>query len=382
MSSPKLKVAIAGLGRMGARHALHFHTMTPRAEVVAVSSPDPKELKWAARNLEGVRVYADYDEMLRSETTLEAVVVASATVVHADQAIKAIKLGLHVLCEKPLSTNPEIVSDCPFYPLCILTDISSQSQSVVTAYRASKKQHPNQKVICGFSRRFDASYRDAYEKMRSGLIGRPAVFRSQTCDKLDPSGFFVQYAQFSGGIFVDCSIHDIDLALWFFGEDSIVKSVSAVGITAVSPELRKYNDRDNALGIVEFYGGKIAQLYCSRMMAAGQEDSTEITGTEGKLAVNTQPMSNLVSIYEPSGIRREIPPHYYGRFREAFITEANEFTACCLDNTEPPFRLEGAVAAVKIGCALQESLITGKKIEFDEIGRRVEDESKPLAAKL
>jgi myo-inositol 2-dehydrogenase / D-chiro-inositol 1-dehydrogenase len=110
MSSPKLKVAIAGLGRMGARHALHFHNLTPRAEVIAVSSPDAKELQWAARTLEGVSVYADYDEMLRSEKDLQAVVVASATVVHAEQAIKAINLGLHVLCEKPLSTNPEIVS--------------------------------------------------------------------------------------------------------------------------------------------------------------------------------------------------------------------------------------------------------------------------------
>jgi myo-inositol 2-dehydrogenase/D-chiro-inositol 1-dehydrogenase len=138
---------------------------------------------------------------------------------------------------------------------------------------------PSQKVICGFSRRFDASYRDAHAKMQAGLIGTPAVFRSQTCDKLDPSGFFVEYARFSGGIFVDCSIHDIDLALWFFGEDSRVKSVSAIGVTAVSPELRKYDDRDNALGLVEFYGGKIAQLFCSRMMAAGQEDSKSTGST-------------------------------------------------------------------------------------------------------
>ena len=233
----------------------------------------PKSWLGAARHLDGVRAYHDYDEMLKDEQELQAVVIASATIVHAEQAIKAIKLGHHVLCEKPLSTNPEVVcgESCLACQQALLT--SSQSQAVVTAYRSSRKTFPDQKVICGFSRRFDASYRDAYEKMRSGLIGRPAVFRSQTCDKLDPSGFFVEYAQFSGGIFVDCSVHDIDLALWFFGEDSVVKSVSAIGITAVSPELRKYNDRDNALGIVEFYGGKIAQLYCSRMMAAGQEDS-------------------------------------------------------------------------------------------------------------
>jgi len=354
MPGPKLKIAIAGLGRMGARHAHHFYALTPRADLVAASSPEPLELTWAEKNLEGVRTYLDYDDMLEQECAngLQAVIIASATAVHAEQAIKAIKRGLHVLCEKPLSTGVE------------------KSQAVVDAYRQSQGQFPSQKVICGFSRRFDASYRDAFEKMSSGMIGVPSVFRSQTCDKLDPSGFFVEYAQFSGGIFVDCSIHDIDLALWFFGEDSRVKSVSAVGITAVEPGLRKYNDRDNALGLVEFYGGKIAQLFCSRMMAAGQEDSTEITGTKGKLAINTQPQTNLVHIYEPSGIRREIPPHYYGRFRDAFINEANEFTACCLDDTPPPMKLEGAVNAVRIGCALQEALITGKKIEFDEQGRR------------
>ncbi|KAJ9224671.1 hypothetical protein DTO169C6_2922 [Paecilomyces variotii] len=351
--STKLKVAIAGLGRMGSRHANHFYSYTPRAEVVAVTSPVQNELDWAKTNLGNPRTYLDFDELLEKEKDLQAIVIASATSVHAKQAIKAINKGLHVLCEKPLSTNIE------------------ESQKVVDAYHESLKTRPNQKVICGFSRRFDASYRDAFEKLQSGLIGRPSVFRSQTCDKLDPSGFFVEYAQFSGGIFVDCSIHDIDLALWFFGEDSVVKSVTAVGITAVSPELRKYNDRDNALGIVEFHDGKIAQLFCSRMMAAGQEDSTEITGTAGKLAVNTQPAANLVNIYEPTGIRREIPPHYYGRFRDAFITEANEFTASCLDNTPPPMKLEGAVAAVRIGCALQESLITGKKIDFDEKGNRI-----------
>lgn len=247
-----------------------------------------------------------------------------------------------------------------------------QSQSVLDA----AKRKPHLKVLCGFSRRFDASYRDAHSKMLAGTIGRPSVIRSQTCDKLDPSGFFVAYAQFSGGIFVDCSIHDIDLALWFYSEDGetgpMVKSVSAVGITAVEPDLRKYNDRDNAVGLVEFHDGRIAYFYASRMMAAGQEDSTEIIGTNGKLTVNTQPQINLVNVYEANGVRRELPQHYFDRFREAFVTEAREFTDCCLDDKPVPLRLEGAVQAVRIGYALQEALISGKKIFFDEKGERVE----------
>ena len=107
-------------------------------------------------------------------------------------------------------------------------------------------------------------------------------------------------------------------------------------------------------------------------MAAGQEDTTEITGTEGKLAINTVPAQNLVNIYDGTGIRREIAQTYYDRFRDAFVTEANEFTACCLDGTELPMKLEGAVKAVRIGKALQESLVQGQTIWFDQEGNRVD----------
>lgn len=97
-----------------ARHALHFLNRTPRADLVAVFTPNlPVELEWAAVHLEpsGVKVYTDYDEMLK-HPGLEAVVVATVTTVHAEQTIKAIHAGKHVLCEKPLSTTVEVVSPC------------------------------------------------------------------------------------------------------------------------------------------------------------------------------------------------------------------------------------------------------------------------------
>ncbi|KAH6704303.1 hypothetical protein BKA61DRAFT_618315 [Leptodontidium sp. MPI-SDFR-AT-0119] len=354
MVQQKLKVSCAGLGRMGKRHALNFLDRTPRADLVAASTPDDIEYQWGKMNLEphGVTMYHSYEDMLK-HPGLQAVVIASVTAVHAMQAVKAINADKHVLCEKPLSISAEA------------------SRTVVTA--ASKK--PHLKIMCGFSRRFDDSYRDAWNKMDQGMIGRPSVFRSQTCDMWDSTGFFVAYAEFSGGIFVDCSIHDIDLALWFFGEDSVVKSVVASGIVALEPALRKFNDCDNAIGIIEFYGGKIAYLYCSRIMAAGQEDTSELIGTQGKLTINAQPMSNLVNIHEAQGIRREIPSTYYGRFEKAFLTEANEFTRACLDDTRLPFKLGGATKTVEIACALQESLVSGQKIWFDETGSRAEKAS-------
>jgi myo-inositol 2-dehydrogenase/D-chiro-inositol 1-dehydrogenase len=113
MSKPvrKLKIAVSGLGRMGARHANHFLHRTPKAELVAAFTPAENEVAWAKENLEpwGVKIYTDYDEMLKHEG-LEAVCVATVTTAHAPQTIKAIEAGLHVLCEKPLSTDLAIVS--------------------------------------------------------------------------------------------------------------------------------------------------------------------------------------------------------------------------------------------------------------------------------
>lgn len=96
---------------MGKRHAMNFAERVPRAQLVAVSSPDDEELKWAKTHLEplGVAIYKNYDDMLKHEG-LQAVVIASATAVHAEQAIKAIDADKHVLCEKPLSTSVEVVS--------------------------------------------------------------------------------------------------------------------------------------------------------------------------------------------------------------------------------------------------------------------------------
>jgi myo-inositol 2-dehydrogenase/D-chiro-inositol 1-dehydrogenase len=165
MAPRRLQIAVAGLGRMGARHALNILNKTPRAELVAAFSPDEKELQWGKNHLEpyGVTLYDDYKKMLE-HPGLEAVVVGTATSVHAEETIQAVEKDLHVLCEKPLSTNVKIC------------------QEVVDA----AKKKPHLKVMCGFSRRFDDSYQDVAQKIEQGIIGRPTVIRSQTCDRQHP----------------------------------------------------------------------------------------------------------------------------------------------------------------------------------------------------
>lgn len=107
-------------------------------------------------------------------------------------------------------------------------------------------------------------------------------------------------------------------------------------------------------------------------MAHGQEDTTEVIGTEGKVTINAEPQLNLVRHIHSGGVTREIPKHYYERFENAFVTESNEFTAACLDNLPLPMKLRNATRAVEIGKALQEALVSGTQIRFDETGRRIE----------
>jgi myo-inositol 2-dehydrogenase/D-chiro-inositol 1-dehydrogenase len=115
--------------------------------------------------------------------------------------------------------------------------------------------------------------------------------------------------------------------LWFFGKESKVCSVYAAGITAVEPDLQHYNDRDNAVFVVKLYVGHIVYFYAFRMMAAGQDDGTESIGTRGMLSVNLIPVPVVLSL---------------------------------------------EATAIRIGAALQHSMIKGDRIIFDRSNERGE----------
>lgn len=137
--------------------------------------------------------------------------------------------------------------------------------------------------------------------IESSAAGKPFLLKSITCDAFDPSGFFVAYAKASGGIFMDCGIHDIDMSRWLLGVDGKclpssgcpqyasktqeVKRVFATGLTVRHPELAEQEDCDNALGIIEYTNGSSCTLHLSRTGMAGYESTVEIFGMEQKLVV-------------------------------------------------------------------------------------------------
>ncbi|KAB0324601.1 Gfo/Idh/MocA family oxidoreductase [Janthinobacterium sp. PLB04] len=340
MSSPTLKVGIVGLGRLGQRHAINLAQRVPNAEVVAACSPVPAELDWAASTLGITTAYADYDALL-AHPGLDAVFLVTPTSLHADQIIAALRAGKHVFCEKPLSLD---LADC-------------------LKVEAEAARHPQLTIMIGFVRRFDASYHDAQQKIAQGLIGKPYLVRSQTCDQNDPSGAFMRFAPTSGGIFLDCSVHDIDLARWLLG-NPVPKRVYASGTNAIHTGLQAFGDVDNGLATVEFSDGSMASFMASRTMAHGHETLTEVFGTGGRLAVGSNPRLNRVEISDAHGVRNECTPDFYARFADAFLIEAQEFTDAALGRRTLSLTLHDATEATRIGLAMTQAMREARPVEF------------------
>ena len=330
-----LRIGIVGLGRLGQRHAQALAFSTRNCTLTAACSPVESERVYATEQLGITQVYSRYEDLL-ADPNIDAVVLVTPTSLHADQTIAALQAGKHVFVEKPLALN---VPDC---------------ERVL----AEAAKHPALVAMVGFVRRFDPSYRAAQASIEAGEIGRPFIVRSQTCDQNDPDGFFVRFAPTSGGIFMDCSVHDIDLARWMLGRPKALRAF-ATGTVALHPDLKQFGDVDNGLAIVEFEGGARAVLYASRTMAHGHETSTEVIGTDGKLTVGEHAARDRVVRSDAHGVRHAVVKDFYERFESAFAAEMAAFVSACRGEQPLTLTLDDALEATRIGLAITRSLHSG-----------------------
>jgi myo-inositol 2-dehydrogenase/D-chiro-inositol 1-dehydrogenase len=317
-----VRIGIVGVGRMGRRHAENLATRVPGASLVAACSPIGEELDWARKTLAVQSAYKDYADLL-ADKNVDAVFIVTPNTLHPQQIIEALRAGKHVFCEKPLSM---VLEEC-------------------LAVEAEAAKHPNLKVMIGFVRRFDASYQDAHASIASGAIGRPFLVRSQTTDQNDPSGFFVKFAPTSGGIFVDMSVHDIDIARWLLGSPKALR-VFSLGTVAVHEGLKACGDVDNGVAMCEFADGRMACFYASRTMAHGHETATEIIGTDGRLTVGRDGRLNQVEI------------------ADAFLREEIHFVDAVRFDRPLALSLHDATEATRIGIALRTSLVEHRVVEL------------------
>ncbi|MCS4293012.1 myo-inositol 2-dehydrogenase/D-chiro-inositol 1-dehydrogenase [Comamonas sp. BIGb0152] len=334
--TPPLRIGIAGLGRLGRRHAENLAYRIRNTRLVWACSPIASELDDARSQLGIEHVTSDFDRMVHAPD-VDAIVLVTPTALHAQQTIAALEAGKHVFVEKPLALE---VADCE-------------------RVEAVAAQHPDRVAMVGFVRRFDASYRRAYDHIRQGAIGQPFLVRSQTCDMNDPSGFFVRYAAQSGGIFMDCSVHDIDLARWILGNPRALRAYAS-GTIAIHTGLAAHADVDNGLAIVDFEGGGRAVFYASRTFAHGHETQTEIMGSAGKLLIGHGAERDRLVTSDCHGVRHASTSDFFERFSDAFLNEMDAFVSACRGESALNLSLSDATEATRIGQAITRSLRSGQ----------------------
>ena len=333
--SDSVRIGIVGLGRLGRRHAENLALRVPGAQLVAAASPIADERAWAETALPGVTTYAGLTELL-AHPGLDAVWLVTPTSLHAAQVAEAIEAGKHVFCEKPLALEP---ADC---------------DKVI----ALAESRPWQLVMIGFMRRFDPAYAEAKRRIAAGEIGDVFAITTRSEDPVDPNGFFVKFAPTSGGIFLDCCIHDIDLVRWML-DGAEVSTVTAAGSRIMYPALGGCSDVDNGFATVTFKGGQVATFHVSRTSHRGYEALMTVVGTKGALEIG-KAVPRLPLTIESDGARSVTGQvDFFERFGEAFLHEARAFVEAVQSGGPTPSGVADAKAATAIACAMREALVVG-----------------------
>ena len=99
----RVRIGLAGLGRMGRIHAANLSGRCPSARLACVFDTDAGAARQAGERFE-VPWVTSYQDML-ADDRLEAVAIATPTATHAELAVRAARAGKHVFCEKPISLD-------------------------------------------------------------------------------------------------------------------------------------------------------------------------------------------------------------------------------------------------------------------------------------
>lgn len=334
----KITVGIVGAGRIGKIHAENIRYFIPEARIKAVADVVADSLGDWARGLGIERVTRDHREIM-SDPEIDAVVICSSTDTHADMVIAAASAGKHVFCEKPIDLTVE---------------------KVKRALAAVEKAGVRLQV--GFNRRFDHNFRRVRELVQSGALGDPHVIRITSRDPAPPPA---EYARVSGGIFLDMTIHDFDMARYLSGSE--VVEVYALGAVRIDPAIGRAGDVDTAVVNLTFANGALGVIDNSRKATYGYDQRVEVFGSKGCAACsNDTPSSVLVS--NEQGVQGDKPLYFFlERYRQAFIDEMKEFFGALVENRPTPVTGIDGLKPILIGLAAKRSLAERRPVLVSEI---------------
>ena len=327
----KLRIGIAGLGRLGKIHAYNVACRVPNTELVAACAKTNESLAYAKDELGITNLYNSFDELLTCKE-MDAVLICTPSENHCEEIAKAMDAGFHVFTEKPLGVS---VDDCKIA-------------------EAAVEKHKDKKFMIGFMRHFDKAFAYAKEKIKAGAIGTPYLIKSTSMDAESTIEGTIKYSEHSAGIFLDLGIHDIELMHWIF--ESEATEVYANGATFKYKKLKENGDEESAIATYKFKNGAMGILHVSRAGAHGNHVETEIVGTDGSIRIGGIPGIADAKLYRTGGVLAECVEEFTERWEDAYIKELEIFADAVLNNKPMPTSVYDGTYATKVGFATTESL--------------------------
>ncbi len=332
-----IKLAIAGLGRIGKIHLKNLCRNFPEVDVIGVMDVLDESKNIADEFNVNYFVKTIYE--LIALPDLDGIVICSPTDTHADYVEKAAKAGKQIFCEKPL-------------------DLSLDRVQEVTAI----VEEAGVSLMLGFNRRFDPEFKKIRELVVNGSIGEPQIVKITSRDPGPPP---VEYVKVSGGMFLDMTIHDFDMARYISGKQ--VKEVYAKGAVMVDPEIGKAGDIDTASIILTFEDDTMAIIDNCRKAVYGYDQRLEVFGSKG-MAQAENNFPNNHKLYTESGVSSDLPLHFFlERYDASYNQEMKEFIDALVSGGKMPVDGNDGLMSIAIGLAAKKSVKENRPVKISEI---------------
>jgi myo-inositol 2-dehydrogenase/D-chiro-inositol 1-dehydrogenase len=334
-----LNIGIIGAGRIGMVHAATLAYRIPAARVLAIADINLAAAQRAAAQF-SIPVAADDSAAVLENKEIDAVLVCSSTDTHARFTEAAARAGKHIFCEKPIAHD--------------LHEIDAVLAAVAKA---------GVKLQIGFNRRFDANFARVRQAIATGEIGTPALLHIISRDPSPPP---VAYVKVSGGMFLDMTIHDFDMARFLIGAE-VVEVYTQAAVT-VDPAIGEAGDVDTAVIMLKFANGVIGTIDNCRRASYGYDQRVEVLGSKGAIAT-TNNYPNAATISDAGSVHRDLPLNFFmDRYTESFANEVTAFVDAVLNDRPTPVTGHDGRVPVVMGLAAGKSHREGRPVKLSEIG--------------
>ena len=259
---PKPRLGFLGVGWIG-RQRMEMLAASRLVEIVSLVDPSAEMRAAALEAVPGTAVADSLDDLL-ADRSLDGLVIATPSALHAEQAIRALDAGLAVFCQKPLGRT------------------AAEVEAVVDSARRADRL-----LAVDLSYRFVEAFRRVRDVVAAGEIGRVFAAELVFHNAYGPDkSWFYDPTLAGGGCVMDLGVHLVDTALWVLGFPAVVRADSRLfaGGEALG---RRDRVEDYATVRLDLDGGITAQIACSWNLPAGQDAVIGATfyGVDGGVSV-------------------------------------------------------------------------------------------------